>query len=91
MVKKTLKFVVYVTIFLILFYVFAWIYGFAIIAIAVILKSYGFDIPWLFAIYILSFPISAVGSFFATRKLFKHRRVQAFLNADGEGAKKNEK
>ena len=83
MVKKSLKFVVYITIFLFLWFVFEWIYGFTIIGIAIISSSYRFDFPLTF-VYRLGFFISFVCSIFATNKLFKHRRVQAFLNADGE-------
>ena len=83
MFKESLKVVVFITIFLFLWFVFEWIYGFVIIAIAVMLKSYGLNFP-VVIMYLLGFLISLVCAIFATRKLYKHRRVQAFINADGE-------
>ena len=83
MTKKWLKYVVCIIIFIFMIYVIEWIFGFIIIGIAVISKSYGFELPWIF-MHKLGFPVSLVCSFFATRKLVKHRRVQAFINADSE-------
>lgn len=83
MANKSLRVVVYITIFLFLWFVFEWICGFAIIGIALIASAYRFDFPLIF-VYKLGFYISFIVSIFATSKLFKHRRVQAFLNADGK-------